>query len=55
MGVDDSNYEMTFYCGVQGSNPEHTAEFKAGVFKVLRRRGFKTCRSEHGGCDFTSN
>ena len=35
MGVDDSNYEMTFYCGVQGSNPEHTAEFKAGVFKVL--------------------
>ena len=35
MGVDDSNYEMTFYCGVQGSNPEHTTEFKAGVFKVL--------------------
>lgn len=35
MGVDDSNYEMTFYCGVQGSNPEHAAEFKAGVFKVL--------------------
>ncbi|OTG60838.1 peptidase M16 [Acinetobacter sp. ANC 4204] len=35
MGVDDSNYEMTFYCGVQGSNPEHAAEFKAGVFKIL--------------------
>ncbi len=35
MGVDDSNYEMTFYCGVQGSNPEHAEEFKNGVFKVL--------------------
>ena len=35
MGVDDSNYEMTFYCGVQGSNPEHAEEFKQGVFKVL--------------------
>ena len=35
MGVDDSNYEMTFYCGVQGSNPENAEEFKNGVFKVL--------------------
>jgi presequence protease len=35
MGVDDSNFEMTFFCGVQGSNPEHAAEFKAGVFKIL--------------------
>ena len=35
MGVDDSNYEMTFFCGVQGSNPEHAEEFKNGVFKVL--------------------
>ena len=36
MGVDDSNYEMTFYCGVQGSNPEHAAEFKEGVLKILQ-------------------
>ncbi len=35
MGVDDSNYEMTFFCAVQGSNPEHTEEFKNGVFKIL--------------------
>ncbi len=35
MGVDDSNFEMTFYCAVQGSNPEHAEEFKNGVFKVL--------------------
>lgn len=35
MGVDDSNFEMTFYCGVQGSNPEHAEEFKAGVLKIL--------------------
>ena len=36
MGVDDSNYEMTFYCGVQGSNPEHAAEFKNGVLNILQ-------------------
>lgn len=35
MGVDDSNYEMTFYCGIQGSNPEHAEDFKQGVFKIL--------------------
>ncbi|WP_168378598.1 insulinase family protein [Acinetobacter cumulans] len=35
MGVDDSNYEMTFYCAIQGSNPEHAEQFKNGVFKVL--------------------
>ena len=35
MGVDDSNFEMTFFCAVQGSNPEHAEEFKNGVFKVL--------------------
>ncbi|MEN8351451.1 insulinase family protein [Acinetobacter towneri] len=35
-GVDDSNFEMTFFCGVQGSNPEHAAEFQAGVLKVLQ-------------------
>lgn len=35
MGVDDSNFEMTFYCAVQGSNPEHAEEFKNGVFKIL--------------------
>ncbi|WP_445116010.1 insulinase family protein [Acinetobacter sp. WZC-1] len=36
MGVDDSNFEMTFYCGVQGSNPEHAEEFKNGVLNILR-------------------
>lgn len=35
MGVDDSNFEMTFFCGVQGSNPEHAQEFKEGVFNIL--------------------
>ena len=35
MGVDDSNFEMTFFCAVQGSNAEHAEEFKNGVFKVL--------------------
>lgn len=36
MGVDDSNFEMTFYCGVQGSNPEHAESFREGVLNVLR-------------------
>ncbi|OTG65115.1 insulinase family protein [Acinetobacter silvestris] len=36
MGVDDSNFEMTFYCGVQGSNPEHAEEFKQGVLNILQ-------------------
>lgn len=35
MGVDDSNFEMTFFCGIQGSNAEHAEEFKNGVFKIL--------------------
>ncbi|TVT80498.1 insulinase family protein [Acinetobacter colistiniresistens] len=35
MGVDDSNFEMTFYCGVQGSNAEHADTFKQGVLSIL--------------------
>ncbi|AZN69029.1 metalloprotease, insulinase family [Acinetobacter haemolyticus CIP 64.3 = MTCC 9819] len=36
MGVDDSNFEMTFYCGVQGSNAEHAETFKNGVLNILK-------------------
>ena len=36
MGVDDSNFELTFYCGVQGSNPEHAEVFQAGVLQILQ-------------------
>jgi len=36
MGVDDSNFEMTFYCAVQGSNPEHAQTFKEGVLNILQ-------------------
>lgn len=35
MGVDDSNFEMTFYCGVQGSDAEHAERFKNGVLNIL--------------------
>lgn len=35
LGLDDSNYEMTFYCGIQGSNPEHAETFRNGVLNVL--------------------
>ncbi len=35
LGIDDSSYEMAFYCGVQGGNPEQAAAFEAGVLNVL--------------------
>ncbi|AOA58738.1 insulinase family protein [Acinetobacter larvae] len=37
MGVDDSNFEMTFFCGVQGSNPEHAERFEQDVLEVLQQ------------------
>ncbi|MEB3766545.1 insulinase family protein [Acinetobacter sp. MD2] len=36
MGVDDSNFEMTFYCAVQGSEAEHAETFKDGVINILQ-------------------
>lgn len=36
LGVDDSNYEMTFYCAIQGSEADKADEFEQGVFKVLQ-------------------
>lgn len=36
MGLDDSNFEMTFYCGIQGSNAEHAETFKNGVMGILQ-------------------
>ncbi|MEC7119432.1 MAG: insulinase family protein, partial [Pseudomonadota bacterium] len=35
LGIDDSNYEMTFLCGLQGSEPEQADAFEAGVLAVL--------------------
>ncbi|MDO4578729.1 MAG: insulinase family protein [Acinetobacter sp.] len=46
MGVDDSNFEMTFFCAIQGSNPEHAATFKDGVFKVLQEVASKPVDSD---------
>ncbi len=46
MGVDDSNFEMTFYCGVQGSNPEHSETFKNGVLNILKDVASKPVDSE---------
>ncbi|QIO09098.1 insulinase family protein [Acinetobacter lanii] len=36
LGLDDSNFEMTFYVGVQGSNAEHAETFKNGVLNILQ-------------------
>lgn len=46
MGVDDSNFEMTFFCAIQGSNPEHAETFKDGVFKVLQEVASKPVNSD---------
>src|SRR5690606_17052448 len=35
MGLDDSNFEMTFYCGLQGSEASQADALQAGIFKVL--------------------
>lgn len=34
-GLEDSQRQMSFICGVEGSNPEDAAAFEAAVFKVL--------------------
>ncbi len=36
MGTDDSNYEITFYCGVQGSEADRAEEFEQGVLNLLK-------------------
>jgi len=37
LGLDDSNYEMSFLCGLQGSNPEQADAFEQGVLNVLEK------------------
>lgn len=36
-GLEDSNREMTFMCGLEGSEPEHAAAFEALVLETLQR------------------
>lgn len=35
-GVDDSGRELSFMCGIEGSEPERAAAFEEGVLAVLR-------------------
>ena len=35
MGVDDSHFEMAFYCGLQGSDVDQAQAFEDGVMQVL--------------------
>jgi Zn-dependent M16 (insulinase) family peptidase len=37
LGLDDSNFEMSFLCGLQGSNPEQADAFEQGVINVLEK------------------
>lgn len=34
-GIDDSQYEMTFLCGIAGTSPEHTAALEQAVIETL--------------------
>ncbi len=36
-GLEDSNREMSFMCGIEGSEPEHAAALQALVFQVLHK------------------
>lgn len=36
-GLEDSNYEMAFLCGLAGSEPEHADAFEQGVLQVLQQ------------------
>ncbi|MDE2419749.1 MAG: insulinase family protein [Gammaproteobacteria bacterium] len=37
LGLDDSNFEMSFLCGLQGSNPEQADAFEQGVLNILEK------------------
>ncbi len=47
LGVDDSNFEMTFLCGIQGSEPEQADAFEAGVLAVLEQVASQPFESAH--------
>ncbi len=36
-GLEDSNREMCFVCGLEGSNPQHAKAFEKMVFQVLEK------------------
>ncbi|OAV00390.1 MULTISPECIES: insulinase family protein [Moraxella] len=37
LGLDDSHYQMTFYAGVRGSEPEHAEELEQGILALLNQ------------------
>ncbi|RKM21821.1 peptidase M16 [Moraxella catarrhalis] len=37
LGLDDSHYQMVFYAGVRGSEPEHTEALEKGILALLNQ------------------
>lgn len=37
LGLDDSHYEMVFYSGLRGSDPEHAEAVEQGILEVLEK------------------
>ena len=37
LGLDDSHYEMVFYTGLRGSNPEHAEAVEQGIMDLLAK------------------
>src|SRR5690606_23818992 len=36
-GLDDSQYELAFLCGIEGSNPEHADAFEKLILQTLQK------------------
>ena len=47
LGIDDSNYEMTFLCGIQGSEAAQADAFEAGVLAVLEQAASQPFETAH--------
>ena len=46
LGLDDSHYEMVFYTGLRGSNPEHAEAVEQGILDLLAKVASKPIDEE---------
>jgi Zn-dependent M16 (insulinase) family peptidase len=46
LGLDDSHYEMVFYTGLRGSNPEHAEAVEQGIIDLLKEVASKPIDDE---------
>lgn len=46
LGLDDSHYQMVFYAGVRGSEPEHAQAIEQGIMQLLTQLASKPIQDE---------